>query len=141
MVLYLLNVENLNVISVATTQSGGPRKARLATWGIVLDKMNKAIGRRMPISVAEGNQRPHDLVQAANVASEAGVIVRSQVPILTHWKEYKALFEHFDGFVGRLSVSVYQLVPILHSTLTWPLCNSDFNCNHQGRLEIDTSLS
>ncbi|PUZ70174.1 hypothetical protein GQ55_2G205700 [Panicum hallii var. hallii] len=60
------------------------------------------MGRRMPISVAEGNLRPHEPMQAAKFASEAGVVVRSQVPILTHWKEYKAQSEHFDGFVGRL---------------------------------------
>jgi hypothetical protein len=60
MVLYLMNDENLNEISAAPTQRGGLRKARQATRGIMLDKMNKAMGRRMPISVAEGNQRPHD---------------------------------------------------------------------------------
>jgi hypothetical protein len=104
----------------------------------MLDKMNKAMGRRMPISLAKGNRRPHDPVQAAKFASEAGVAVRSQVPIMTHWKEYKAQSEHFDGFVGRVSMSAYLLVPILHPTLTWPLCNSDFNSNHYGRLAIDT---
>jgi hypothetical protein len=46
-------------------------------------------GLRMPISVAEGNRRPHDPVQAAKFASEAGVVIRHQVPILTHWKHYK----------------------------------------------------
>jgi hypothetical protein len=134
-----MNDQNLNEISAVPR--GGLRKERQATRGIMLDKMNKAMGRRMPISIAEGNLRPHEPVQAAKFPSEAGVVVRSQVPILTHWKEYKAQSEHFDGFVGRLYVSAYLLVPILHSTLTWPLCNSDFNCNHQGRLEIDTSLS
>jgi hypothetical protein len=133
-----MNDENLNKISVAPTQRGGPRKARLATRGIMLDKMNKAMGRRMPISIPKGNQRPHVPMQAAKFASEAGVVVRSQVPIFTHWREYKAQSEHFDGFVGRLSVSAYLLVPVLHSTLTWPLCNSNFNSNHQGRLAIDT---
>jgi hypothetical protein len=43
----------------------------------------------MRISVAEGNRRPHDLVQAAKFASEVGVVVKKDVPILTHWKEYK----------------------------------------------------
>ena len=43
-------------------------------------------GLRMPISVAEGNRRPHDPVQAAKFALEAGVVVRKEVPILMHWK-------------------------------------------------------
>ena len=42
----------------------------------------------MRISIAKGNRRPHDLVQATKFASEAGVVVRSEVPILTYWKQY-----------------------------------------------------
>jgi hypothetical protein len=38
----------------------------------------------MPISVVEENRRPHDPVQAAKFASEAGVVVKLEVPILTH---------------------------------------------------------
>jgi hypothetical protein len=38
----------------------------------------------MRISVAEGNRRPHDLVQATKFASKVGVVVRHEVPILTH---------------------------------------------------------
>ena len=61
------------------------RKPRPRTHGILLDKMSKSMGGlRMPISVAEGNRRPHDLVQAAKFALEAGVVVRHQIPILTH---------------------------------------------------------
>ena len=55
-------------------------------------------------------------MQATKFASEAGVIVRSQVPTLTHWNQYMEQTEQFDGFVGRLSVSAYVLV-VLHSTL------------------------
>ena len=42
----------------------------------MLDWMTKAMGRRLPVTVAEGNQRPHDPLQAAKFASEAGIIVR-----------------------------------------------------------------
>ena len=55
----------------------------------MLDRMTKAMGGRLPVIVVEGNLRPHDPLQAAKFASQAGVIVRGQVPILTHWKEYK----------------------------------------------------
>ena len=58
---------------------------RPQTRGIMLDKMSKSLGGvRMRISVAEGNRRPHDPVQAAKFASEAGVVVRKEVPILMH---------------------------------------------------------
>ena len=58
-------------------------KAREATKGVMLDRMTKATGRRLPVTVAEGNVRPHDPMQGAKFASEASVIVRGQVPILT----------------------------------------------------------
>ena len=113
LVFNLMNNGNLNEITAVPPQRGGRRKA---TWGVLLDKLTKAMGTRMPISVAEGNLRPHEPVQAAKFASEAGVIVRSQVPTLTHWNQYREQTEHFDGFMGRLSVSAYVLV-LLHSTL------------------------
>jgi hypothetical protein len=43
----------------------------------------------MSISIAEGNRRPHDLVEATKFASKAGVVLRHEVPILMHWKHYK----------------------------------------------------
>ena len=86
LVFNLMNNENLNEITAVPPQRGGRRKT---TRGVLLHKMTKAMGRRVPIPVAEGNLRPHELVQAAKFASEAGVIIRSQVSILTHWKEYK----------------------------------------------------
>ena len=55
-------------------------------------------------------------MQAAKFGLEAGVIVRSQVPTLSHWNQYIEQTEHFDGFMGRLSGSAYVLV-LLHSTL------------------------
>ena len=59
------------------------RKPRPQTRGIMLDKMNKSLGGlRMRISVAERNRRPHDLVQVAKFALEAGVLVRHEIPIL-----------------------------------------------------------
>jgi hypothetical protein len=61
------------------------RKLKPQTHGILLDKMYKTLGGlTTPIYVAKGNSRPHDLVQATKFVSEAGVIVKHQVPILTH---------------------------------------------------------
>ena len=78
----------------------------------MLDRMTKAMGRRLPVTVAKGNLRPHDPLQAAKFASEASVIVRGPVPIWTHWKEYKQHIEYFDCFMGKLYVSAYLLVPL-----------------------------
>ena len=69
---------------------GRARKPRPRTRGIMLDKMSKSLGGlRMRISIAERNRRPHDLVQATKFASKEGILVRKDVPILMHWKEYK----------------------------------------------------
>ena len=52
---------------------GRARKPRPRTCGVMLDKMSKSQGgARMRISVAEGNRRPHDLVQATKFALEVG---------------------------------------------------------------------
>jgi hypothetical protein len=59
----------------------------------------------MPISIQEGKRRPHEPVQAAKFASEAGVLIQDRVPVLTHWKEYKKNEQHYDNFVKKLSVS------------------------------------
>ena len=52
------------------------RKPRLQTTGILPDRMSRSLGgARMLISVAKGNRRPHDPVQAVKFASEIGVVV------------------------------------------------------------------
>ena len=66
----------------------------------------------MPISVVKGNRRPHDPLQAAKFASEVGVVVRKELPILTHWKEYKGEkpgVVYCTRFVERLNV--YMDIP------------------------------
>jgi len=76
--------------------------------------MNKAMGRRMPVIVAEGDKRPKEPVQAAKFASQAGVVVRSELPILHHWKEYKKDESHFKEFMGKLSVSRFTHSSMLY---------------------------
>lgn len=87
------------------------RNPRRQTSGLGLKKMIQAMGTRMPISVIEGNKGPPDPLQAAKFASEAGVVVRSQVPIFPHWKYYQQQpgLAHFSQFVTKLSVSMYVI--------------------------------
>ena len=66
-----------------------PRRPRPPTKGKQLDKMTKAMGRRLPITVEKGKKRPHEPVQVAKFASEAGLVIRESMPVLTHWKDYK----------------------------------------------------
>jgi hypothetical protein len=46
--------------------------------------MTQAMGRRLPIEIALGKKRPEKPVQAAKLASEAGLVIRSSMPVLTH---------------------------------------------------------
>ena len=100
--------------------SRSARKPRPRTCGILLDKMIKSMeGLRMPNSIAKGKKRPHDPVQAAKFASEAGVLVKHQISILTHWKHYKkpSGVVHYRNFVERLTICMGILS--WHSTLLW----------------------
>jgi hypothetical protein len=73
--------------------------------GKQLDNMTRAMGRRLPIVVKEGKRRPRNPVQAAKLASEAGVIIRESIPILPHWKDYKKDDTLYKNFEGQLAVS------------------------------------
>ena len=46
-------------------------------------------GKKLAIQVAEGKKRPDVPLQAAKLASETGVALRDNLPILTSWKLYQ----------------------------------------------------
>jgi hypothetical protein len=71
-----------NTISVIFVgRQRAPRNPRPPTKGKLLDNMTKAMGRRLPIEIALGKKRLEKLVQAAKLASEAAIVIRSSVPI------------------------------------------------------------
>ena len=100
---------NVNSIFVAPTQRA-PRRPRAATKGKQLDRMTKVMQRRLPIAVEEGKKRPHEPVQAAKFASEAGIIIRETMPILTRWKDYKDDQKYYNSFVSQLNVSALLIL-------------------------------
>jgi hypothetical protein len=59
----------------------------------------------LPIEIALGKKRPEKPVQAAKLASEARLVIRSSMPVLTHWKEYKDEDNNMKEFIGHFSVS------------------------------------
>jgi hypothetical protein len=67
--------------------------------------MTRVMGRRLPIVVKEGKRSPQNPVQAAKLASEAGVIIRESIPILPHRKDYKKDDTLYKNFEGQLAVS------------------------------------
>ena len=111
---------NLNVWKLYSTITEKCEEAEASnSWNFAWQ--NEKINGRIedPISIAKGNKRPHDPVQAAKFGSEAGVVVRHQIPILTHWKHYKkpSGVVHYRNFVERLTVCMGILS--WHSTLLW----------------------
>lgn len=83
-----------------------------------LDNISRGLPNKIPVNIAEGKLRPEVPLQAAKLASEAGIILRNHVPIFTHWKHYKGK----DGigvvknFNDKISVSkqVAKHMPLLH---------------------------
>jgi hypothetical protein len=51
--------------------------------------MTKGLGSKVAIEIAKGMKRPENPMQAAKLASEGGMIARSHMPILPHFKYYK----------------------------------------------------
>ena len=92
-------------IYFVTPAQRAPRERRPPTKGSQLDRMTKAMGRRLPIAIAQGKRWPDEPVQAAKFAFESDFIIRDKVPILPHWKLYKKDEKYYNDFVGKLSVS------------------------------------
>jgi hypothetical protein len=72
--------------------------------------MTKVMQRRLPIAVEESKKRPHEPVQAARFASEAGIIIRENMAILTRWKDYKDDQKYYNSFVSQLNLSALLIL-------------------------------
>ena len=72
-----------------------------------LDNISRGLTNNIPVHIAEGKLRPEVPLQAAKLASEAGIILRNHVPIFTHWKHYKdkAATAIVKNFNDKVSVS------------------------------------
>ncbi|XP_066376106.1 uncharacterized protein [Miscanthus floridulus] len=70
-----------------------------------LDNISRGLSNKIPVHIAEGHLQPEEPLQAAKLASEAGIILRNHVPIFTHWKHYKkveaeGVVKNFNDKVG-----------------------------------------
>ncbi|KAE8789323.1 hypothetical protein D1007_36497 [Hordeum vulgare] len=52
-----------------------------------LERITKSLGTKVPIQIAEGMKHPEKPLQEAKFASDCGLIARSHLPILPHFKE------------------------------------------------------
>ena len=53
------------------------------------ERITKSLGSKLPIQIAEGMKHPEKPLQAAKLASECGLVARSHLPVLPHFKLYK----------------------------------------------------
>ncbi|SPT21241.1 unnamed protein product [Triticum aestivum] len=67
-----------------------------------LERITKALGSKVPIQIAEGMKRPVKPLQAAKLASECGLVARSHLPVLPHFKLYKKMLVYWRTTLGKL---------------------------------------
>lgn len=76
--------------------------------GSGLEKITKGLGTKMKIVIDDGMKRPVQAVQAAKLASEGGLIARTHMPILPHFKEYKKDQSLVKNYIGKVAVSFFS---------------------------------
>lgn len=67
-----------------------------------LERITKSLGSKVPIQIAEGMKRPEKPLQAAKLASECGLVARSHLPVLPHFKLYKKMLVYWRTTLGKL---------------------------------------
>lgn len=80
-----------------------PNGKRNRSMGRELDRISRGLCTNIPIHIAEGKIRPEAPMQAAKLASEGGTILRQQMPILRHWKEYKKDKSIVTNYIGKVA--------------------------------------
>ncbi|XBI76903.1 hypothetical protein VPH35_070086 [Triticum aestivum] len=67
-----------------------------------LERITKSFGIKVPIQIAEGMKRPEKPLQAAKLASECGLVARSHLPVLPHFKLYKKMLVYWRTTLEKL---------------------------------------
>ena len=67
-----------------------------------LERITKALGTKVPIQIAQGMKRPEKPLRAAKFASGCGLVARSHLSVLPHFKEYKKMLVYWRTTLGKL---------------------------------------
>ncbi|KAE8801300.1 hypothetical protein D1007_23090 [Hordeum vulgare] len=67
-----------------------------------LERITKSLGTKVAIQIAEGMKHPEKPLQAAKFASECGLIARSHLSVLPHFKEYKNNATLLEDYIGKV---------------------------------------
>ena len=70
-----------------------------------LERITKSLGSKVSIQIAEGMIRPEKPLQAAKLASECGLVAKSHLPVLPHFKLYKTNASLMENYIGKVVVS------------------------------------
>ena len=70
-----------------------------------LERITKSLGSKVPIQIAEGMIRPEKPLQAAKLASECGLVAKSHLPVLPHFKLYKQNASLLENYIVKVAVS------------------------------------
>ncbi|KAE8766796.1 hypothetical protein D1007_61941 [Hordeum vulgare] len=67
-----------------------------------LERITKSFGTKVPIQIAQGMKHPEKPLQEAKFASECGLVARSHLPVLPHFKEYKNNTTLVEDYIGKV---------------------------------------
>ncbi|KAE8771012.1 hypothetical protein D1007_57162 [Hordeum vulgare] len=67
-----------------------------------VERITKSLGTKVPIQIAQGMKRPEKPLQAAKFASACGLIARSHMSVLPHFKEYKNNATLVEDYIGKV---------------------------------------
>ncbi|KAE8774764.1 hypothetical protein D1007_52788 [Hordeum vulgare] len=70
-----------------------------------LERITKSLGTKVPIQIAQGMNRPEKPLQAAKFASQCGLVARSHLPVLAHFKEYKNNATLVEDYIGKFAAN------------------------------------
>jgi hypothetical protein len=62
--------------------------------------------KKLSIHISEGNKRPEVPMQAAKLATEAGIVLRRHIPVLPHWNKLQHEQDHLSNYINKVAVSI-----------------------------------
>lgn len=97
---------------------------RGVNMGHGLERINRSRRGKLPVVIPQGHIRPLVPIIAAKYATECNIAVRSHVPVLTHWKKYKAKENRavIARYLGTLQVSTFSKAFLFRCNKTCCFC-------------------
>ncbi|KAJ1260212.1 hypothetical protein BS78_10G215200 [Paspalum vaginatum] len=105
----LMRMQRCSVhVEIGLNEDVGDQSSKIDLWnrkitmGRDLDRISRCLCTKLLVEIVEGKRRPLVPLQAAKLASEAGITLRQHFPILPRWKDYKDDKDLLKEYIGRL---------------------------------------